>query len=215
MDCWDSRGLTFDLEGRRSSRPGRGFKRFCVVVRRRFDFLATLLATSAMAGVPTLLGPRSSTSRSLRRVGVGARLAPNAWLGCVVGDELAGRARGGVEGALSRVARRTSCHRFARFSKQRSHVRGTRPGSANGLLTSARPERLNADGPAGDPRRSNAGGCLPAARLADAELGARPGPGSRPPCRPGTWSSRRSCGSPVPDGVHRQDRRSRTSSLMR
>jgi hypothetical protein len=48
--------LTFDLEGRRSNRAGGGFKRFSVLTRRRLDFLATFLATSAMARRPWAIG---------------------------------------------------------------------------------------------------------------------------------------------------------------
>ena len=96
--------LTFGLEGRRSNRMDRGFKRFSVAVGRRFDFLATLLATSAMAGLPPLMGSRSSTNPSLRPVtsALVSRRAPGS--AGVVGDEMAGRACGGVEGVVPRCA---------------------------------------------------------------------------------------------------------------
>jgi hypothetical protein len=48
MDAGFSPLLTFDLEGRRSNLAGGGFKRFSVLRRRRLDFLATFLATSAV-----------------------------------------------------------------------------------------------------------------------------------------------------------------------
>jgi hypothetical protein len=57
MDPGISAGLTFDLEGRRSNRTARGFKRFSVLTRRQLDFLATFLATSAV-GSPAV-GDRS------------------------------------------------------------------------------------------------------------------------------------------------------------
>jgi hypothetical protein len=57
MDAGFSPLLTFDLEGRRSNLAGGGVKRFSVLRRRRLDFLATFLATSAV-GSPAV-GDRS------------------------------------------------------------------------------------------------------------------------------------------------------------
>jgi hypothetical protein len=56
MGAGISLGLTFDLKGRRSNPAGGGLKRFSLLRRRRFDFLATFLATFAMARRPWAIG---------------------------------------------------------------------------------------------------------------------------------------------------------------
>ncbi len=54
--------LTVDLNDRRSSRTDRWFKRFSPPVRRRFDFLATFLATSleGFSGIGWVVGGRAT-----------------------------------------------------------------------------------------------------------------------------------------------------------
>jgi hypothetical protein len=63
MDTGVFVGLTFDLGDRSSTCSARGFKRFSTLTSRRFDFVATVLATSAVARW------RSLTGRAGRRTG--------------------------------------------------------------------------------------------------------------------------------------------------
>jgi hypothetical protein len=70
--------LTFDLDGRRSNRTGRGFKRFSMAMRRRFDFLATFLATSALAPKPQAMGALNRQAAAAAG-DLGARIASSVW----------------------------------------------------------------------------------------------------------------------------------------
>jgi hypothetical protein len=66
--------LTFDLDGRRSNRTGRGFKRFSMAMRRQFDFLAT----SALAPRPQAMGALNRQAAAAAG-DLGARIASSVW----------------------------------------------------------------------------------------------------------------------------------------